>query len=101
MTYCHICDKNISQKFIKKHNKSKTHLYLYNNITIDKYFIGDVIWIDFENIIHDYINEYNTKFKSISILVIFQLNDENMNINVDNIYGQVRLYKFKNSGWIY
>ena len=42
MTYCHCCDKNISNKFIQKHNKSKTHLYFYNNIVINIYYIGDV-----------------------------------------------------------
>ncbi len=53
MTYCHSCDKYISQKFIKKHNKSKTHLYFHNNFVINKYHIGDVLWKDFENIIRD------------------------------------------------
>ena len=76
MTYCHSCDKNISQKFIKKHNKSKTHLYFHNNFVINKYYIGDVLWKDFENIIRDYINEFNTKFNSFSILINFNLNNE-------------------------
>ena len=101
MSYCQSCDKNISQKFINRHNKSKTHLYFYNNFLINKYFIGDVLWIDFENIIRDYINIYNNKFNSVSILVKFQLNNEYMSITVDNIEGEVPLYKFKNSGWIY
>ena len=101
MTYCHSCDKNISQKFIKKHNKSKTHLYFYNNFIVNKYYIGDVLWKDFQKIIRDYINEYNNKFNSFSILVNFQLDKENMSISVDNIEGEIPLYKFKNSGWIY
>ena len=101
MTYCHKCDKSISDKFIKRHNKSKTHLYFYHNFMIHKYYIGDVLWKDFENNIHDYINTYNSKFNSFSILVKFQLNNENMSISVDNIDGEVPLYKFKNSGWIY
>ena len=37
MTFCHSCDKIISQSFIKKHNKSKSHLYFYNNFLINKY----------------------------------------------------------------
>ena len=101
MTYCHSCDKTISEKFIKKHNKSKTHLYFFNNFVINKYYIGDVLWKDFENIIRDYINDHNSKFNSFSILVKFQLNEEDINISVDNIEGQVPLYKFKNSGWVY
>ena len=101
MTYCQSCDKNNSQKFIKKHNKSKTHLYFYNNFVKNKYYIGNVFWIDFENIIRDYINDYNSKFNSFSILVNFQLNKEDMTLSVNNSEGQVPLYKFKNSGWIY
>ena len=67
MVYCHSCVKKNSQKFIKKHNKSKTHLYFYNNFVINKYYIGDVLWKDFQNIIRDYINEYIYKFNSFSI----------------------------------
>ena len=44
---------------------------------------------------------YNNKFNSFSIVVNFQLNNENMSISVDNIEGEIPLYKFKNSGWIY
>ena len=91
MIYCQSCDKNISYKFIKKHNKSKTHLYFYNNFVINKYYNGDVLWKDFENIIRDYINDRNSKFNSFSILVNFQLDKENMGISVDNIEGQIPL----------
>ena len=101
MTYCSSCDKIISQKFLKKHNKSKTHLYFHNNFVINKYYIGDVLWKDFENIFRDYINEYNNKFNSFSIKIDYQLNNENMSISVDNTIGEIPLYIFKNSGWIY
>ena len=100
MIYCHCCDKNISRKFIKKHNKSKTHLYFHNNFVKNNYYIGDVLWRDFENVIRDYINDYNNKFNSFSIVVNFQLNKENMSISNDNIEGQIPIQKFKNSGWI-
>ena len=101
MIHCQSCDKNISQKFIKKHNKSKSHLYFHNNFVINKYYIEDLLWKDFENIIRDYINDYNNKFNSFSILVKFQLNKEDIIISVDNIDGEVPLYKFKNIGWVY
>ena len=70
--YFQCCDKLFNRRFIKKHNKSKTHLYFYNNFVINKYHIGNVLWKDFENIIRDYINDYNNKFNSFSILVNFQ-----------------------------
>ena len=76
MVYCHSCDKNISQKNIKRHNRSKSNLYFYNNFVINKYYTGDILWKDFENIIHDYITEYNYKFISFSILINFNLNNE-------------------------
>ena len=102
MTFCHSCDKIISQTFMKKHNKSKSHLYFYNNFVINKYYIGDVLWRDFENIIRDYIKEYNFKFNSFSVLVNFKIdNKENIRTSVDNIEGRVPLYKFKNSGYVY
>ena len=102
MTFCHSCDKIISQTFIKKHNKSKSHLFSYNNFVINKYYIGDVLWKDFEIIIRDYIKEYNFKFNSFNVLVNFKIdNKENIRISVDNIEGSVPLYKFKNSGYVY
>ena len=101
MSYCHCCDKNISQKFIRKHNKSKTDLYIYNNFVTNKHHIGDVLWKDFQKIFRNYINDYNNKFNSFSILVNFQLDKENMSISIDNIEAQIPLYKFENSGWIY
>ena len=101
MIYCRSCDKMISQKFMKKHNKSKSHIYFHNNFVINKYYIGDVLFNNFENIIRDYINEYNNKFYSFSIKIDFELNNENMSISIDNIEGQIPLYKFKNIGWVY
>ena len=101
ISYCHSCDKYISQKFMKKHNKSKTHLYFHNNFVINKYHIGGILWKDFQNIIHNYMNEYNSKFYSFSILINFELNNENMSISIDNSDEEVPLYKFKNIGWIY
>ena len=77
------------------------HLHFYNNFIINKYYIGDVLWKDFENIIRDYTNEYNNKFCSFSIVVNFQLNNENMSISVDNIEGEIPLYKSNNTGWTY
>ena len=68
---------------------------------MNKFYIGDLLWKDFENIIRDYVNDYNSKFKSFSILVNFQLDKENMSISVDNIEGQIPLHKFKNSGLVY
>ena len=68
---------------------------------MNKYYTGNVLWKDFQNIIRDYINDHNSKFNSFSILVNFQLDKENMGISIDNIEGEIPLYKFKNMGWVY
>ena len=101
MTYCHSCDKNISQKSIKRHNKSKTHLYFHNIFVINKYYIGDVLWENLGYIIHEYIEIYNKKFNCFYIKVDFQLNKENFSFHIDYIDGGVPIYKFINFAWIY
>ena len=60
--YCQHCDKSFNNKFKQKHIKSKKHLYMYNNIVINKHIIGNIPFSDLEKIIHQYITEYNTKF---------------------------------------
>ena len=67
---------------------------------IKKHYIGNVLWKDFESIIHEYINDYNNKFKYFTLKIDFQLSDDKHNISIDNIEGEIPLYRFKNSGWI-
>ena len=67
--YCPHCDKSFNIKFKQKHIKSKKHLYMYNNNVINRYITGDVYFSNLEDIINEYIMEYNTKFNSFSILV--------------------------------
>ena len=99
--YCYHCDKSYNHIFKRRHIKSKSHLYMYHNIVINKYNIGDVLWRDFENIIQDYIKDHDKKFYYFTILVKCKLDDENLNISIDNIGGSVFLYKFKDIGDIF
>ena len=91
MTYCHSCDKHISQKFIKRHNKSKSHLYFHINFVINKYHIGDVFFKDFENIVHEYMIEYNCKFDIFSKIISFEFHNEKKSISIDNTEGEIPL----------
>ena len=100
-SYCRSCDKNISQKSIKRHNKSKTHLYFHNNFVINKYHIGDVLWENLGYIIHEYIEIYIKKFNCFYIKVDFQLNKENFSFHIDYIDGQASMGEFLNFAWIY
>ena len=99
--YCHHCDKSFNRIFKRRHIKSKSHLYNYYNIVINKYIIGDVLWSNFENIIHDYIKDFDNKFYSFTVLVKCKLDNEILNISVDNIEGVVFLYRFKDIGSIF
>ena len=100
MAYCRSCDKNISQKSIKRHFKSKTHLYFHNNIIINKYYIGDVLWENLGYIINEYIEIYNKKFNCFYIKVDFQLYKENFSFHIDYIDGEEPIYNI-NIAWIY
>ena len=42
--YCQHCDKVFNHKYKQRHIKSKAHLYMYYNIVVNKYNIGDVYW---------------------------------------------------------
>ena len=98
LCYCHHCEKSFNHIYKRKHIKSKSHLYNYYNIVINKYTIGDVPWSNFENIIHDYIKDFDNKFYSFTVLVKCKLDNEILNISVDNIKGAVFLYRFKDIG---
>ena len=82
--YCQHCDKNINNKFKKKHMKSKIHLYMHKNIVINKHNIGDVYFSNFENVIQEYINDYNKKFNLFSILIRCKFDQENIFISINN-----------------
>ena len=99
--YCHHCDKSINRIFKRRHIKSKSHLYMYYNIVINKYNIGNLYWSDFESVIQDYIRNFDKKFYSFTTLVKYTLDGGNLNISVDNIEGIVFLYKFKDIGSIF
>ena len=99
--YCPHCDKSFNNKFKQKHIKSKKHLYMYNNIVINKYNTGDVYFSNLEDIINEYIMEYNTKFNSFSILVKCGLYGENINISINNRNEFIPLCKFKDIGSVF
>ena len=99
--YCQHCNKSFNNKFKQKHLKSKKHLYMYNDIVINKHNIGNIPFSDLENIIHQYITEYNTKFDSFSILVKCNLYGEDINISINNRNDSIPLCKFKEIGSVF
>ena len=99
--YCQHCDKSFNNKFKQKHIKSKNHLYMYNNIVFNKHNIGNIPFSDLENIVHQYITKYNTKFDSFSILVKCNLYGEDINISINNRNDSILLCKFKEIGSVF
>ena len=98
--YCQDFDEYINRRFKQKYTKSKAHLNMYYNIIINKHNIGNVYWIDFEKTIYEYMKENTTKFYAFSVVVRYELNDEDISISVDSNEGCIPLYKFPDSGWI-
>ena len=81
--------------------KSKMHLYMYKNVVINKYNIGNVYFSNFENVIQKYIIDYNKKFNILSILIKCNFNQEKILISINNKSNYVFLYKFKDIGPIF
>ena len=99
--YCHHCDKSVNYKSKQKHIKTKKHLYMYKNFVDNKHNIGNIPFSDLENIIHQYITEYSTKFDSFSILVKCNLYGENIKISIDNRNESILLCRFKDIGSVF
>ena len=99
--YCQHCDKSINYKSKQNHIKTKKHLYMYNNFVINKHNIGNIPFSDLENIINEYITDYNTKFNSFSILVKCNLYNNNINISIDNRNESILFCKFKDIGSVF
>ena len=81
--------------------KSKMQLYMYKNVVINKYNIGNIPFSDFENIIQKYIIDYNKKFNLFSILIKCNFNQEDIFKSINNKTNYVFLYKFKDLGPIF
>ena len=99
--YCQHCDKSINYKSKENHIKTKKHLYMYNNFVINKHNIGNIPFSDLENIINEYITDYNTKFNSFSILVKCNLYNNDINISIDNRSDSIFLCSFKDIGSVF
>ena len=74
------------------------HLWMYKNVVINKYNIGNIPFSDFENIIQKYIIDYNKKFNLFSILIKCKFEQEDIFISINNKTNYVFLYKFNDIG---
>ena len=79
--YCEICDKTISNKPRKKHNRTESHDFMKNYVT-NNYNYNDIVWDDVEDIIHDNIIIHKNKFNEFKTCVSCKIKDD-VEINVN------------------
>ena len=90
--YCQHCDKHINRKSKNKHLNSKTHLYMYDNIIINKFSIGDVYWCDLVETIDKYMIFNLNKFRFFTTAVKCKIANKDINILIDKIEGYIPFY---------
>ena len=91
--YCQECDNYINRRSTTKHIHSKTHLYMYYNIIINKHVIGDVYWCDLVETIFKYMTINLCKFRKFSTTVKCTIDNKDISILIDKIEGYIRFYK--------
>ena len=73
--YCAICDRSISDKHRNKHNKTRRHYFMKNYVT-NIYKYNDIVWGDFEKILHEIIISHDNRFNEFRIYVSCKINDD-------------------------
>ena len=92
--HCDLCDKSIKIRSKKKHLNSKNHKSLAKSI-ICKYTIENPSFLHIENILKNYVDDYNKKFEFYSISCKWKLHFSDTIINVKSH----RLYNIFRAGW--
>ena len=78
--HCELCDKSITIRFKKKHLNSQYHESL-NKSVISKYTVRKPSFLHIEDILQNFVEEYNKKFEFYSILCNWKLNFSDTIIN--------------------
>ena len=91
--HCELCDKSIKIRSRKKHLNSQYHKSLTESI-ISKYTVENPSFFHMEDILKNYVDDYNKKFEFYSILCNRKLNfsDTIINIKSDRLYNIKRKY---------
>ena len=85
--HCELCDKSIEIRSKKRHIYSKNHKSLTKSI-ICKYTIENPSFLHIENILKNYVDDYNKKFILYIIICKWKLHlsDTIINIKSDRLY---------------
>ena len=89
--HCELCDKSIKIKSEKKHLNSQYHKSLTNS----KYTVKNPSFLHAEDIIKNFVDEYNKKIESYLISCEWNLHFSETIINVK----PDRLYNVHRAGW--
>ena len=92
--HCDLCDKSIKIRSKKRHINSKNHKSLTKSI-ICKYTIENPSFLHIENILKNYVDDYNKKFEFYLIFCKWKLHFSDTINNVKS----VRLYNIFRAGW--
>ena len=94
--YCDICDKTIKIKSKRKHLKSQHHQTLTNTI-ISRYHIPNPNFLDIENILIKYVNDYEKNFVLYLIICKCKLifNDLTYKFKFKRMYNIQRYYSLR------
>ena len=94
--HCDLCDKSVKFRSKKKGLNSQYHKLLNKSI-ICKYTVKNPSFLHIEDILQNFVDEYNKKFEFYSILCKWKLNFSDTVINTK----PKRLFNFKRryAGW--
>ena len=92
--HCELCDKSIKFRSKKKHLNSQYHKSLTMSI-ICKYTVENPSFLHIEDMLKNFVDEYNKKFEFYLILCKWKLHFSDTIINVKSD----RLYNIHRPGW--
>ena len=92
--HCDLCDKSIKIRSKKRHLNSQYHKSLTKRI-ISKYTVENPSFIHMEDILKNYVDDYNKKFVLYIIVCKWKLHFSDTIINVKSD----RLYNIHRPGW--
>ena len=92
--HCEICDKSIKIRSKKKHSNSRYHKSLSESV-ICRYIVENPSFLHMEDILKNYVDDYNKKFVLYMIICKWKLHFSDTIINVKSD----RLYNIHRAGW--
>ena len=80
---CEVCDKSIRTKSRKKHLDSQYHKFLSMSI-ISRYSVTNPDFVNVDNILKNYVLDYNKKFSFYLIICKWKLHFPDTFVNVES-----------------